>query len=60
MLKIKLIGIGAAGNKAAITALKEGVIAEDELLLINSNLGDIPADYRKFGAVLSEKVSGAV
>ena len=58
MLKIKLIGIGAAGNKAAITAFKEGVIKEDELLLINSNLGDIPEDFRKYGAVLSEKVSG--
>lgn len=42
MLKVKLIGIGAAGNKAAITAFEKGVVAEDELLLINSNLGDIP------------------
>ena len=47
MLKIKLIGIGAAGNKAAITAFEKGVVAEDELLLINSNLGDIPQEYKK-------------
>ena len=58
MLKIKLIGIGAAGNKAAITAFEKGVVAEDELLLINSNLGDIPQEYKKYGAVLSEKVAG--
>ena len=58
MLKIKLIGIGAAGNKAAIAAFEKGVVAEDELLLINSNLGDIPQEYKKYGTVLSEKVAG--
>lgn len=58
MLKIKVIGVGAAGNKAAITALERGVITEDELLLININLGDIPQEYRKFGMIMSEEAIG--
>lgn len=51
MLKIKLIGIGAAGNKVAIAAFEKGVVAEDELLLINSNLYDVPQNTKKFGIV---------
>lgn len=58
MLRIKLIGVGAAGNKAAIAALEAGVIAEDELLLINSNLGDVPEAYKQYCIVLSDKVKG--
>lgn len=58
MLRIKLIGVGAAGNKAAIAAFEAGVIAEDELLLINSNLGDVPEAYKQYCIVLSDKVKG--
>lgn len=58
MLKIKLIGVGAAGNKAAIAAFEAGVVAEDELLLINSNLGDVPDAYKQYCIVLSDKVKG--
>jgi hypothetical protein len=46
MLNIRLIGIGAAGNKAAIHAVEKGVVTENELLLINNNLGDIPQAYK--------------
>lgn len=41
----RLIGIGAAGNKAAITAVQTGVIDKENVLLINSTLKDIPSDY---------------
>lgn len=41
----RVIGIGAAGNKAAIAAIEAGVINKDDVLLINSTLKDIPADY---------------
>lgn len=41
----KLIGIGAAGNKAAISAIQAGVIKKEDVLLINSTLKDIPKDY---------------
>lgn len=41
----KLIGIGAAGNKAAIAAIDNEVISKSDVLLINSTLKDIPHDY---------------
>lgn len=41
----KLIGIGAAGNKAAIAAIDNEVINKEDVLLINSTLKDIPHDY---------------
>ena len=58
MLKIKLIGIGAAGNKAAVAALEQGAVAEDEIMLMNSYLGDIPAAYQQYGLKLSDKILG--
>lgn len=45
-MNVKLIGIGAAGNKAAINAVENKVIAIDNVMLINSTLRDIPADYK--------------
>ena len=45
-MNVKLIGIGAAGNKAAINAVENSVIAIDNVMLINSTLRDIPADYK--------------
>lgn len=41
----KVIGIGAAGNKAAIAAIEAGVVNKSDVFLINSTLKDIPADY---------------
>ena len=45
-MNVKLIGIGAAGNKAAINAVENKVISIDNVMLINSTLRDIPADYK--------------
>ena len=45
-MNVKLIGIGAAGNKAAINAVENNVISIDNVMLINSTLRDIPADYK--------------
>lgn len=42
----KLIGLGAAGNKAAITAVDERIISIENVMLINSTLKDIPADFQ--------------
>lgn len=41
----KIIGLGAAGNKAAISATEEAIITLDDVLLINSTSKDIPKDY---------------
>lgn len=45
-MNVKLIGIGAAGNKAAINAVENKVIAMENVMLINSTLRDIPKDYK--------------
>ena len=45
-MNVKLIGIGAAGNKAAINAVENKVIPIENVMLINSTLRDIPADYK--------------
>lgn len=42
----KLIGSGAAGNKAAITAVENSIIPIDHTMLVNSTLKDIPAEYQ--------------
>ncbi len=42
----KVIGIGAAGNKAAINVVENKIINIDSVMLINSTLRDIPADYK--------------
>jgi len=44
----KLIGIGAAGNKAAIAAIEKGVIDPQKVLLLNSTLKDIPSKYKDY------------
>lgn len=53
MLKLKVIGAGAAGNKAAIELSKNGFNREN-ITLINSTSKDIPDDYKSssiiFGA----------
>lgn len=45
-MKIKLIGVGAAGNKAVIEAVEQGVVDKKSILLLNSTLQDIPVQYR--------------
>lgn len=42
----KVIGIGAAGNKAAINVVENKIVNIDSVMLINSTLRDIPADYK--------------
>ena len=44
-MKAKVIGIGAAGNKAAITLIEKGVVTRNDVLLLNSTLKDIPGEY---------------
>lgn len=42
-MKALLIGTGAAGNKAVLTAIDKGVIPEDQVIFINSTSKDFPA-----------------
>ena len=52
MLKTVVIGIGAAGNKAAIALAENGVVSSDEIMLINSTLKDVPLKYHDFATEL--------
>lgn len=45
-MKAKLIGIGAAGNKAAIEVIEQGIMSKEDVLLLNSTLYDVPANYK--------------
>ena len=47
MLEFQLIGIGAAGNKAAIEAIESKVVSAENVMLINSTLADVPDKYLK-------------
>ena len=55
MLNAKIIGVGAAGNKAAIALIKKGIFDRDSVLLLNSTLKDVPEEYKdnaiEFGTV---------
>lgn len=44
-MRTRIIGIGAAGNKAAISAVMNQVERVENVLLVNSTLKDIPEDY---------------
>lgn len=45
-MKIKAIGLGAAGNKAVIQLIEQGVLKQDEVLILNTTIQDVPSKYR--------------
>lgn len=45
-MKVRAIGIGAAGNKAAINLVEKKVLPQENVMLINSTIKDIPGDYK--------------
>ena len=46
MLKAKVIGIGAAGNKGAIELVEQKIIDSKDVILFNTTLKDVPAAYK--------------
>lgn len=51
MINFKILGCGAAGNKAVIQAFNEGVILENEFMLINSTDKDIPEEFSQYSYI---------
>jgi cell division GTPase FtsZ len=45
-MTMNLFGVGAAGNKAAIAAIENNVIAEENVKLVNTTVKDIPEKYK--------------
>lgn len=58
MLKVKVIGVGAAGNKAAIKLMKEGEFSSKDTMLINSTRKDIPDEFADTAVILSAANNG--
>jgi cell division GTPase FtsZ len=58
MLNAKIIGIGAAGNKAAIELMKEVPELQSSIILVNTTLKDIPLEYRDFAVELEGLYKG--
>lgn len=58
-MKVMLIGTGAAGNKALMSAINNGVIKEEDALMINSTSKDFPEEYNGDSIVLSPNDTGA-
>lgn len=58
MLNAKIIGIGAAGNKAAIELMKEVPELQSSIMLVNTTLKDIPLEYRDFAVELEGMYKG--
>ena len=57
-MQYKVIGIGAAGNKAAISLVEKKVMDVKDILLINSTARDIPKNYSGDKIILTDKGSG--
>lgn len=45
MIKTKVLGLGAAGNKAVALAIESEIIKEEDVILVNSTDDDIPDTY---------------
>nr|DAJ44952.1 MAG TPA: hypothetical protein [Caudoviricetes sp.] len=57
-MKAKLIGIGAAGNKAAMTAIEQGVFDRSDVLLINTTRKDMKEEYDDINVIIGAGMGG--
>jgi hypothetical protein len=57
-MKILLVGVGAAGNKAVVDAVNYGAIKEEDTIIINSTSKDFPASYKGRQIILSDDDTG--
>lgn len=57
-MKVKLIGLGAAGNKAAIRAIESGVFSKDTVRIINTTTKDINHEYDDISIVFGNHRGG--
>lgn len=57
-MKAKLIGIGAAGNKAAMMAIEKGVFNREDVLLINTTRKDMKDEYDDINIIIGSGMGG--
>ena len=58
MKKAVLLGLGAAGNKAAIDAIEKKVLPKERVWLVNTTTKDIPEAYQDRAIIFGEDLSG--
>lgn len=58
MLQVKVIGIGAAGNKAAIKLIEDKVVQKEDVILMNSTMRDIPQEYKDMAIMIEGSFQG--
>ena len=57
-MKAKLIGIGAAGNKAAMHAINQGVFDRKDVLLLNTTQKDMKDEFNDINIVFGDNRGG--
>lgn len=58
MLSVKVIGVGAAGNKAAIKLVQDEVVSREDIVLLNSTLKDVPTEYKDIAIQIKGEYQG--
>lgn len=59
MNNYRFIGVGAAGNKAAIKLIEAGVADKEDVLLLNTTMRDIDPAYRGRAKQIGSNLSGS-
>ena len=58
-MKVLLIGVGAAGNKAVLDSVSKGIMKLEDTVIVNSTTKDFPKDYLGKKIVLSSGDTGS-
>lgn len=59
MSNYRFIGVGAAGNKAAVELIEAGVASKDNVLLLNTTMRDIDPAYKSIAKQIGNSMSGS-
>lgn len=57
-MKTFLVGVGAAGNKAVLSAVETGVVNVDDTMIVNTTSKDFPKEYEGQKIMLSDGDTG--
>lgn len=57
-MRVLLIGVGAAGNKAVVTAINEKAVNVEDTIIVNSTAKDFPKEYTGRKIVLNDRSDG--
>ena len=57
-MNVKIIGLGAAGNKAALRAVSAHCVRENDVLLLNTAIQDIAAEYKDRSILFNKNGTG--